>query len=340
MLKNKINSAAKPILILFIIILDLIFLYFIKYNNQSLSISEFNLGNIGNLINLIIYVILLISLSVLYINKNQFWDNKYIAAVFFINQILIVSAYISAMVVLPFSSYYYLGQNGNRLFIGLIFTLYQFTFFITLFLVWLNILKIKNYIFLRAAVYSAILMSIILVISFLFILSTEPGYKNQNIMSNKDNVAVVLGAAVWSDNKPSPSLAARVDKSIEMLNSRIVKEIYLTGSNAPGELSEAEVALKYIKMKGIDSSEIFLEKETTSTNEQIQFIKKKILSKPEKNVIVISDSYHLVRVKEISKFHNIKIEVTPSELSLSFKSALYNKIREALALTVFWFFAI
>jgi uncharacterized SAM-binding protein YcdF (DUF218 family) len=119
-----------------------------------------------------------------------------------------------------------------------------------------------------------------------------------------------------------------------------VNKIYLTGSNAPGELSEAEVALNYIKLKRKDNSEIFLEKETTSTSEQIQFIKKKIISIPEENVIVISDSYHLVRVKEISKFHNIKIEVTPSDLSLSFKSALYNKIREALALTVFWFFAI
>ena len=119
-----------------------------------------------------------------------------------------------------------------------------------------------------------------------------------------------------------------------------VNSIYLTGSNAPGELAESEVALKYIQKSKSITSNIFTETETTSTNEQIRFIKQKLLSDSEKkNIIVISDSYHLVRVMEISKFQNIQIQVAASDLSLSFEKAFYFKFREALALTVFWFFA-
>lgn len=341
MISNKKNNSIKlGLIFILIVIINLTFLYFIKYNNQSLSISEFNLGNIGNLINLIVYIILLIGLIILIFNKNQVWGNKYFITVFFLNQLLLVSAYISTIIDLPFAGYYYLGQTGNKLFTGLLFSLFQFSLFVMMFLIWLNILKVKNILLLRAMFNSVLLMVFILIISFIYIVSKESTFNEKQIISNKNNIAVVLGAAVWSNNQPSPSLAARVDKALELLDDKKVKSIYLTGSNAPGELAESEVALRYVQKKKNSISNIFTETKTTSTNEQIKFIKQKLLSDSQKNnIIVISDSYHLVRVLEISKFQNIQIQVAASNLSLSFEKAFYFKIREALALTVFWSFA-
>jgi len=84
-----------------------------------------------------------------------------------------------------------------------------------------------------------------------------------------------------------------------------------------------------------------LEQETTSSSEQIQFIMRKLVpDKDIKDIIIISDSYHLPRVLEISRFYNITIKVAASKLQLDFKSKLYNKIRESLALVVFWYFAL
>ena len=132
----------------------------------------------------------------------------------------------------------------------------------------------------------------------------------------------------------------RVDKALKLFDEKKISKIFLTGSNAPGELAESEVAFRYIKSKGINTTEIFLEKETTSTNEQIQFINKKFANTSNQNIIVISDGYHLVRVLEIAKFHKTKILVSAAALSQNFEKAVYNKMREALALTVFWLFAI
>ena len=257
-----------------------------------------------------------------------------------INQFLLIIIYFLKYISLPFKESYYFGQSGDELLIGAIFAFYTLTFLIMIFLIWLFIFNYRNILVLRAFVNSILTMLVILVLVFLFIIGRETGFNENFLKINKNNIGVVLGAAVWSNNKPSPSLASRVDKALTLYEQKKISQIYLTGSNAPGELAESEVALKYIRAKGVNTSEIFLEKETTSTNEQIQYIKNNLIRTPNRKVIVISDSYHLVRVLEIAKFHKIKIQVSTSELFQSFEKAVYNKIREALALTMFWLYAL
>ena len=57
-------------------------------------------------------------------------------------------------------------------------------------------------------------------------------------------------------------------------------------------------------------------------------------------IIVVSDSYHLPRILEISKFYNIEVKVAASKKVLDFDSRLYNRIRESVALIIFWSFAL
>lgn len=340
MIKNKKYKSLKAtMLFIFVLMINLTFLYYIKYQNQSITFSAFSLFKTGNILNLIFYLVLIIGLLVQHFNKSLSFDVKYLAIFFIINQILLISIFIASIIHLPFDNIYYLNQNGNKLFVGLLFTIFQFTFFVMMFNVWLNILKVKNYILVRSLLNSGWLMLLILFSAFVFIISKEVSFDESGITSENTS-AVVLGAAVWSKNIPSPTLAARVDKAIELLKKNKIKSIYLTGGNAPGELAESEVAFNYLRTKLYDVSGIYKETETSSTNEQIKFIKiKLLLPGKEKNVIVISDSYHLVRIMEISQFHNININAVPSDLPLSFEKALYFKTREALALVVFWFFA-
>ncbi len=340
MIKNKKNKISSPLLIVIIMLLNLAFLYIIKYKNQNLPISFFSLINFGNLCNFLFALILVAGILILTFKKDLVFDTKKFLPFFVLNQLLLITIYVVHIIPLSFNKIYYLGQTGDELLIGGIFALYLFTYFVLIYLVWLTIFKVKNIILIRALFNSSVSMLALLLIVFVFIVAKEAGFNDELIGKNKNNIGVVLGAAVWSGNKPSPSLAGRVDKALKLFNEKKIFQIYLTGSNAPGELAESEVAFQYIKSKGIHSSEIFLEKETTSTNEQIQFIKKKIAKTSDQNIIVISDDYHLVRVLEIARFHKTKILVSASALSQSFEKAVYNKMREALALTVFWLFAI
>ncbi len=336
--KNKFSIAL--VFIILVVLADLLSLYFIKYHNQSLSIKEFNLSFFGNIANLIFAFILILGLLIEHFKYGNILKNKTFLTIFLLIQIFLLASYVSTIINPVFKGIYLLGQNANRLFIAALFSAFNYLYFVLIFFVWLNILKTKNLVLLRSMFNSAVLMLAILILVFIYILGKEHTFSSRNINGTKNNIGVVLGAAVWSNNKPSPSLSSRVDKAIELYEQGKISKIYLTGSNAPGELAESEVALNYIKSLGKDIPDIEIEKQTTSTNEQIDFIKIKLLQKYKNHIAVISDSYHLVRVLEIGKFQNIKLKAIPSDLVLGLETSVYNRIREALALTVFWFFAI
>lgn len=167
-------------------------------------------------------------------------------------------------------------------------------------------------------------------------MSNDFGKKN----NTRSDVAVVLGAAVWTD-RPSPSLAARVDKAVKLYNEGVVNIIQLTGSNAPGEMSEAQVAYKYLLTKNISDPDVWIEDRTTSTNEQIFYIKNSLMVKENIGIIIIvSDAYHLKRVKEICNFYHLNVEVASSDLEIGFEDLFYHKLKETIAILVFWFFAL
>lgn len=327
-------------LLIIAVFLQLLILYFFKYQNQNLSVLNLNLKVTGNLFNLIIYLLAEILLVFALFNYKVKLQLKLLSILIVLSYFFLLFGYISTKIILPFNSIYILGQFGNKLFTGLCYTIYQLLFFTFVIVLVLNLSKNQNKIFIKSSLFSIIVMLAFLTYSFLFIVSHEEKVKLQPLDKKKFYNIVVLGAAVWSDNKPSPILAARVDKAIDLIKNFNVEKVYFTGSNAPGELSEAEVALNYLKSKNISADNVITETNTTSTTEQIQFIKNKLSDNAKENLIIVSDSFHLVRIKEISKFHHLNIITIASELELNFISELYNKLRESLALTVFWFFAI
>lgn len=337
------NSNKKIISAVLIIILSsqLIFLYYIKYNNQGLSLAEFNLFNIGNLFNLITVLIIIIGLIVYAFQKKS--SQHFSRTIIFtaLLTIIIASAYYSTLITLPFQKIYLFGQHGNKIFIGLLFIMYLFSLLTFASFIWLSVFGRNSLIVIRSLLNSFLILFLIILFAFYYVSVSDPQIDNEKLFPDANNIAVVLGAAVWSHNQPSPILMARVEKALQLLDSSLVGRIHFTGSNAPGELSEAEVAYNFAISRNADISKFSIEKKTTSTNEQIQFIRKELLTKKNiSEVIIVSDEFHLVRIEEISKFNNIKIYAVQSDLRLSIESDLYNRLRESIGLIFFWFFAI
>jgi len=326
------------IIVVLLLLIQLVMLYYIKYSNQNLLLTGFSLSSIGNIFNLVVTLALILGLVLLPKKQLQKKVINYFIAVSYL--VLIVS-FIVVNINLPFEDIYILKQPGDKIFVAFIFTLYQWILFSLVAFLWLSIFKKTKISLFKSVVHGVLLLIFFLIITFLYLETSSYSSDNWSLSKNKKNIGIVLGAAVWSGNNPSPSLSSRVDKAIELYNNNYIGNILLTGSNAPGELSEAEVAFIYAKELGLDTTKIFLEQETTSSSEQIQFIMRKLVpDKDIKDIIIISDSYHLPRVLEISRFYNINIKVAASKLQLDFKSKLYNKIRESLALVVFWYFAL
>jgi len=322
-------------------IADLLFVYYIKYENQNLPLKNFRLFYIGNILDLFFSSLLIIALIVYAFQKGKNYKPRMFFTYSILTTGILILAAVSTKIELPLPDIYILDHPLSKVVIGLIFSMYQFAIFLQIMLIWQIVFGAKELIGLRAFFNSFLLVIGLLTITFFYIHFTVGSHETYPIKKRQTNVAVVLGAAVWSHNSVSPSLAARVDKAVLLYKEGIVNKIQLTGGNAPGELSEAEVALDYMKPQKIIPSDIWLEKKTSSTIEQIKFIKDSLLARKNiDHIVIVSDGYHLTRVREICKFFHIKSYLAASGLNLSIEHKLYYKLRESVALTVFWLFAI
>jgi vancomycin permeability regulator SanA len=323
-----------------ILLLNLLFLFYFKYSIQSFPFKNFDLSYKGNILDLIFTVIIIAGLIVyLFQPGNKMKINSILAYALILCVILILGA-VSSQIENNFKEIYIFDQPIGKAITGLIFFLYQLIQFIYLYIIWLSILSRNSKLIFYTPVFAVFTLILFYVFTFIFI-SFNKQDKINNEEGRASDVAVVLGAAVWSDNRPSPSLYSRVAKAAELYKAGKISKIQLTGAKAPGELSESEVALRELEFMNIDRKDILLESGTSSTAEQIHFIKYYVIGKKNfKNILIISDAYHLARIRQICEFYNVKAEVISSDLSLSFESLLYYKIRESVAVLAFWLFGL
>lgn len=342
--KPKKQDAGRTYLPVFILLVlfELIILYFHKYSYNGLSFSDFNLFYPGNLINFIITLFLISGILLLrYANPENYHKLKkqsillaLFSLAFLISGIALANLHIS------YPNMYLFRQPLERVIKSLVFLMFFISGLIWLNLIWLSVLKAKSLLFLRASINTILLLFIFLAGSYLY---ADAGSDSLSIEPSRDNpadIAVVLGAAVWNKNEPSRILKMRLNKAADLYRRELIKKIQLTGGNAPGELSEAEAAYNYLKKYPISDDDIFIENTTTSTIEQINFIKNQLIGKKHfSSVLIISDLFHLPRIAAISSFYNIDVQYSGTDVSDE-KNIFYNKVREAIGILVFWFFAL
>ena len=337
MKKIKRNNNFLSIVSALIIFIHLLIILFVKYKIQNLPLDNFRLCYIGNLLNLSFSLIIIVGLVVNMFLRSRVSDRAIISYII-IMTIFLLAGIINSFIKFPMPKIYMFEHQFRDVLTGFLFSSYQFVNIIFLSALWLNITGKRGLLFLNASVNSVIIILLFFVFAFIYVNQSKTISKLNN---SRDKVAVVLGAAVWSNNIPSPMLASRAEKAYELYKEGYVSKIQVTGGNAPGELSEAEVALLYLKQRGVNTNDIWLEKKTENTAEQVRYVKEELINKKKlRNIIFVSNKYHLTRINEICSFYNIEAGIEPSYLNLSFNSNVYYKIRESIALLVFWFFAL
>ena len=178
-------------------------------------------------------------------------------------------------------------------------------------------------------------------IVFLFAYNYNDDYTTLKSTKKTVDAGTVLGAAVWGGNRPSPVLRERINKGYELYESAIIRNIILTGGGAPGEMTEAEVSKKELLKKGVPERNIFIENKSNSTLEQIQYLNNNLYKKNNwKDIVIISDNFHLLRTKQICKFFGINAYTVASETPLSTESSFNFCIKESFAVILFWLFGI
>jgi vancomycin permeability regulator SanA len=329
------------IAIIALLVLDLFLLLFLKYKFNHLALGDFSISAFGNIFNIGFTLLNITGVLVASGVKkiSPFFNKKPVLV------LLIISLVIHLIIL--FYEYFHIGAPKFlaeiaptlRIYYMYLFILSQLIQFYILSLVLSAFFMEKKVIYLKAA-FKTVFIAVVLVL-FTFFYSVLKNHGEEKLPKGEYDTGVILGAAVWQGNKPSPIFQGRINKAYTLYEQNIIKNILVTGSNAPGEKSEAKTAADYLKKKGVEGKDILIEEKSSNTVEQIAYLKRLSAGKEgQKKLVIISDEFHLVRALEISAFFNITAESSSSEYDITSDKLLYYRLRESAALILFWLFAV
>jgi len=155
-------------------------------------------------------------------------------------------------------------------------------------------------------------LSVLVAVSFYFLHL----YRNIRDTAVRDeaqsaDAIVVLGAAQYN-GRPSPVLKARLDHALDLYVRRLAPRIMTTGgSGGDPVFTEAGVGRTYLMARGVPSEAIVVEAESESTVESTAMAVEIMSRMGLHSVIVVTDGYHVFRVKKMLEAHAFTVYGSP-----------------------------
>ncbi|HLI83403.1 MAG TPA: YdcF family protein [Bryobacteraceae bacterium] len=125
------------------------------------------------------------------------------------------------------------------------------------------------------------------------------------------DVILVLGAAEYHGH-PSPVLRARLDHALALYRRHIAPRIMTTGG-AGGDpvFTEGGVGRSYLISQGVPSEAIIVETEGESTVQSVSMAAEILRRMGLQSAVVVSDGYHIFRVKEMLRASGLAVYGSP-----------------------------
>jgi len=142
-------------------------------------------------------------------------------------------------------------------------------------------------------------------------LSVRIGRQSTRDEAQPADVILVLGAAEYR-GRPSPVLRARLDHALELYLRKLAPRIMTTGG-AGGDpvFTEGGVGRSYLIGRGVPSEAVIVETEGESTVQSTAMAGEIMRRMGLHSVIVVSDGYHIFRVKKMLEFRGLNVFGSP-----------------------------
>ena len=125
------------------------------------------------------------------------------------------------------------------------------------------------------------------------------------------DIIVVLGAAEYR-GRPSPVLEGRLNHALFLYLKQMAPLIVTTGgAGGDPQYTESEVGRAYLSRRGVPAEAILVEREGESTAYSIAAVVEIMKRRELKSCIVVSDGYHIYRVKRMLQAQGIKVYGSP-----------------------------
>jgi len=122
---------------------------------------------------------------------------------------------------------------------------------------------------------------------------------------------LVLGAAEYR-GKPSPVLEARLNHALYLYLKGLAPRIITTGG-AGGDpvFTEGSVGRSYLTSHGVPAEAIIVEREGESTAQSVAAVAEILRRMNLRSAIVVSDGYHIFRVKKMLESSGLQVYGSP-----------------------------
>lgn len=158
--------------------------------------------------------------------------------------------------------------------------------------------------------------------------------------AQRADAIIVLGSAVYRDERPSPSLSARIRRGIELYRAGYAPRIILSGGLGSNPPSEAEAMRRLALAAGVPAGALVLEDSSHSTEENLANAKAIMDARGWRTALIVSAPYHLLRAEIIAQDLGMDAKGSPAVQDPTFSAAplhVWYTLRESFALV--WYYA-
>jgi len=151
------------------------------------------------------------------------------------------------------------------------------------------------------------------------------------------DLAVVLGARVYTDGRPSDALADRVRAACNLYCNGTVKKLLFSGGPGDGAIHETEGMKRMAVKLGVKPEDILLDAHGLNTQATVKNTEAIFQQLHVSRVLVVSHFYHLPRIKLAYHRKGWEVYTVPAKESYLLRQMPFNMAREVAALWVYYF---
>lgn len=185
----------------------------------------------------------------------------------------------------------------------------------------------------KRAIAGSIGLLSILLLGYLFYVAKQIERQSTVDEAHPSDVIIVPGAAQYR-GKPSPVLQGRLNHALLLYLRGYAPYVLTTGGSGGDPLyTEGEVGRAYLTEHGVPSEAIIVEPEGSTTAESMDAAAEIMHRMNLHSCIVVSDGYHIYRVKRLLEWQHIQVygSPRPATRSLSRNQLRWLYFRQAVA---------
>ena len=150
------------------------------------------------------------------------------------------------------------------------------------------------------------------------------------------DVAVVFGAAVWLNGRPSHALTDRVNTGCRLYRDGMVKKLIFSGGPGPQSVHETEAMRRLAVAAGIPEEDILLDPAGINSRATVHNTVSMVRDMGAHRVLAVSHFYHLPRIKMAYGRAGLEVYTVPAKEAHVLLKLPFFLLREVAALWVYY----